>query len=91
MLPWFLNPSILILCSLLQSSISISHSPLSEDLALVVAGGDGQGLEVEVRVLFVERFDPVQITHFHFHRQFLLKKGLDTDHKLRPAQLAKYG
>ena len=88
MLPFalFLNPSILILCSLLPSSISISHSPLSEDLALVVAGDDGQGLEVEVRVLFVERF-----THFHFHRQFLLKKGLDTDHKLRPAQLAKYG
>ena len=68
MLPWFRNPSILILCSLLQTSISISHSALSEDLALVVAGGDGQGLEVEVRVLFVERFDPVQITHFHFHR-----------------------
>ena len=71
MLPWFRNPSILILCSLLQSSIS--HSALSEDLALVVAGGDGQGLEVEVRVLFVERFK-----HFDFHRQFLLKKKVWT-------------
>ena len=53
----------------------------------MVAGGDGQGLEVEVRVLFVERFK-----HFDFHRQFLLKKkGVDTDHELRLARLAKYG
>ena len=54
-------PPIIFLCSYLQSAISIAITPsaLSEDLALVVGGGEGREVEV-VPLLQIFEFESLK-------------------------------